>query len=194
MFGWSRSPGDAMLWVMTRHPERPEATTTLSDADFKVAIGERYFEDYEPGAIYEYGHVVITEDAIVEFARRWDPQPIHTDPVFAARGPFGGLIASGFHSAGIFMQLFVTHYLSPRASLASPGIDEMRWPIPVRPDDVLRLRTTIIEARSSRSKPDRGLVHTKAELYNQEDERVMHLLPINILLRRDPGEVAVSGP
>jgi acyl dehydratase len=173
-----------MLWVMTTHPLRPAATTTLSDADFAVPIDERYFEDYEPGAIYEYGHVVITEKDIVDFAQRWDPQPIHTDRAFAATGPFDGLIASGFHSAGIFMQLFVTHYLSPVASLASPGIDEMRWPRPVRPNDVLRLRTTIIEARASRSKADRGLVHTKAELFNQDNELVMHLLPINILRRR----------
>jgi acyl dehydratase len=177
-----------MRSVMTRHPLFPVGTRTLSESDFTVPIEERYFEDYAPGAIYEYGHIAITEEDIIEFARRWDPQPIHTDPDFATNGPFGGIIASGFHSAGIFMQLFVTHYLSQVASLASPGIDEMRWSTPVRPGDLLRLRTTVIEARPSRSKADRGLVHTKAELFNQDDRRVMHLVPINILRRREIGD------
>ena len=168
-------------------PPPTDGTTTLSDTDFTVPIGDRYFEDYTPGAVHEYGYIVVTEQAIVEFAQRWDPQPIHTNPAFAANGPFGGVIASGFHTAGIFMQLFVTHYLSGIASLASPGIDEMRWPIPVRPGDLLRLRTTILAARPSRSKADRGLVHTKAELFNQTDQQVLHLLPINVLRRREPG-------
>ncbi|MHB8246455.1 MAG: MaoC family dehydratase [Acidimicrobiales bacterium] len=169
---------------MITHSQPSAGTTTLSETDFTAPIDDRYFEDYAAGAIYEYGHVTVTEEDIIEFARRWDPQPIHTDPAFAVDGPFGGIIASGWHSGGILMQLFVAHYLSRVASLASPGIDELRWPIPVRPGDVLRLRTTIAEARPSRSKPDRGLVHTKAELFNQNDQCVVHLLPINILRRR----------
>ena len=98
-------------------------------ADFPVAIDERYFEDYLPGSIYEYGQASVTEDEIIEFALRFDPQPIHTDPVAAASGPFGGLIASGWHTAGIFMRLFADHYLSRVASLGSPGIDELRRPV-----------------------------------------------------------------
>ena len=117
------------------------ATRTLSAADFAVPIGDRYFEDYAPGAEYEYGYAEVSEPEIIAFARQFDPQPIHVDPGFAATGPFGGLIASGWHTTGIFMWLFVDHYLSRVASLASPGVDELRWPAPVRPGDSLRLRT-----------------------------------------------------
>ncbi len=86
------------------------------------------------------------------------------------------------------MRLFVTHYLSHVASLASPGMDELRWPTPVRPGDLLHLRTTIVSVRPSQSKPGRGLVHTQAEVFNQHDEMVLHLLPVNILRRRHGGD------
>ena len=95
------------------------ATRTLSEADFAAPIDDRYFEDYVPGAAYEYGYLQVTEAEIIEFARAFDPQPIHIDPDFAASGPFGGLIASGWHSAGLFTRLFVTHYVSRPAGLAS---------------------------------------------------------------------------
>ena len=173
---------------MTTTAEPAEATRTLSDSDFLTPPAERYFEDYLPGSVYEYGRVNVTAEAIIEFACEWDPQPIHIDPEFAAQGAFGGLIASGLHTTGICMRLFVTHYLSHVASLAPPGMDELRWPTPVRPGDLLRLRTTIVSVRPSQSKPDRGLVHTRAELFNQHDEIVLHLLPINILRRRDVGD------
>jgi acyl dehydratase len=136
--------------------------------------------------VYEYGYVTVTEPEIIEFARAFDPQPMHIDPEFAATGPFGGLIASGWHTAGIMMRMFVDHCLSRVASLASPGIDELRWPAPVRPGDSLRLRATIVETRRSRSKPDRGLVRTKAELINQDGQVVLHLTAMNILLARNP--------
>jgi acyl dehydratase len=162
------------------------STKTLSDDDFATPIDDRYFEDYVPGAVYEYGYITVTEAEIVDFARAFDPQPIHVDPEFAARGPFGGLIASGWHTTGIMMRLFADHCLSRVASLASPGIDELRWPAPVRPGDSLRLRATIAEARRSRSKPDRGLVRTKAELINGSDEVVLTLTAMNILRARHP--------
>jgi acyl dehydratase len=159
-------------------------TRTLSQTDFTAPIDDRYFEDYTPGAVYEYGYVTVSEDEIREFALRFDPQRIHTDPVYAATGPFGGLIASGWHTAGIMMRLFADHYLSTVAGLASPGIDELRWPNPLRPGDCLFLRTEIVETRRSRSKPDRGLVHTRAELINQDDLVAIRLLAVSILARR----------
>ena len=161
-------------------------STTLSSDDFPVPIDDRYFEDYRPAAVYEYGYLTVTEAEILEFARRFDPQPIHIDPGFAAAGPFGGLIASGWHTASMMMRLFTDHYLSRVASLASPGIDELRWPAPVRPGDQLRLRTTIVEARASRSKPDRGLVRTRGELINSGDRIVLSLVAMNLLGRREP--------
>ena len=162
-----------------------ESTRTLSDHDFAVPIDDRYFEDYKHGAVYEYGYVTVTEADILDFARAFDPQPIHTDPEFAARGPFGGLIASGWHTAGIFMRLFADHYLSRVASLASPGIDELRWPAPLRPGDSVRMRVTTVETRRSRSKPDRGLVRSQVELITQDDETVLTLTAMNLLRARN---------
>ena len=163
-------------------------TRTLSEADYPVPVTDRYFEDYQPGAVYEYGYATVSEAEIISFAQRYDPQRIHIDPAFAAGGPFGGLIASGWHTAGIAMRMIVGHFLSEVASLASPGIDELRWAAPVRPGDSLRLRTTIVEARRSRSKPDRGLVRTRAELLNQRDEIPLSLLAMNLIMLRHPGE------
>jgi acyl dehydratase len=100
-------------------------------------MAERYFEDYPPGAVFEGGGIAVTEAEILEFAGKYDPQAMHTDPEAAARGYFGGLIASGWHTAAMMMRLFAAHFLSPASSLASPGIDELRWVRPVRPGDVL---------------------------------------------------------
>ncbi len=161
------------------------ATRPLSEPDFAASIHDRYFEDYSPGAVYEYGYIEVTEAEILQFARAFDPQPIHVDPAFAAQGPFHGLIASGWHTAGILMRLFADHYLSRVASLASPGIDELRWPVPLRPGDSVRLRATILEARLSRSKPGRGLVRTRAHLINQDDQDTLRLEAMNILRCRE---------
>jgi acyl dehydratase len=161
-------------------------TRTLSADDFAVGVADRYFEDYAAGAVYEYGYAGVSETEIIAFAERFDPQPIHVDARWASSSPFGGLIASGWHTAGIAMRLVVDHYLPRVASLASPGIDELRWPAPVRPGDSLRLRTTIVETRRSRSKPDRGLVRTRAELFNQRDQIVLSLVAMNLIRLRDP--------
>lgn len=160
-------------------------TRTLGDSDFANGVDRRYFEDYQVGAVYEYGYASMTEAEIIEFARRYDPQSIHTDSEYARTGPFAGLIASGWHTAAVAMRLIVDHYLSHVASLASPGIDELRWPAPVRPGDSLRLRAEIVEARRSVSKPDRGLVRTRAELLNQDDQVVLSLVAMNLLRLRE---------
>ena len=113
-----------------------------------VPPAERWFEDYHVGMVDEFGEITVTADEIVEFATRYDPQPMHT----IAKE----LIASGWHTASMVMRLFVEHYLSKVATLPSPGLDELRWLRPVRPGDVLRVRVTVTEARRSRSKPDRA--------------------------------------
>jgi acyl dehydratase len=152
-----------------------------------VVPAERYFEDYQVGMVDEFGEVLVTAEEIVEFARRYDPQTMHVDPGAAATGPFGGLIASGWHTGSLTMRLFVDHYLSKVATLPSPGIDELRWVRPVRPGDTLRMRVTVVEARRSKSKPDRGIVRSLVEVLNQNGEVVMSQRPMNLMLCRDAG-------
>ena len=152
-----------------------------------VPVADRHFEDFLPGESTEFGPIAIDEADIVAFARRYDPQPVHTDAKVAATGPFGGLIASGWHTASLVMRLLVEHYLACGAALASPGVDELRWLQPVRPGDVLRVRVTVLEARRSRSKPDRGLVRTRIEALNQDSAVVMSMIAMNLFLCRDPG-------
>jgi len=143
--------------------------------------GLRYFDDYMPGATYDCGSISVSEDEIISFARQFDPQPFHVDPGAAARGPFGGLVASGWHTAALVMRQLVEHYLPEDASLGSPGLDEMRWPDPVRPGDTLRVRASVVEARRSLSKPDRGIMKTAIEAMNQDGRTVMRATAINFL-------------
>jgi acyl dehydratase len=153
----------------------------MSASSFMVPNTERYFEDYAPGSVYEYGTITVTEAEIIEFAKKYDPQGIHIDAEAAARGPFGGLISSGWHTASMMMRLLVDNFISKVAALASPGVDELRWIRPVRPGDLLRIRVTVVEARRSRTKPDRGLVRTMIEVRNQKDEDVMSLNAMHLI-------------
>ena len=109
---------------------------------------------------------------------------MHTDPEAAKNTPFGGLIASGWHTAGLMMRLYVEHYLTHVASLASPGLDELRWLKPVRPGDVLSVRVTVLKTVPSRSKPDRGAVTSFVEVINQAGEIVMTFRVVNIIGKR----------
>jgi acyl dehydratase len=156
----------------------------LSATQFAVPIADRHFEDYVPGAVFEYGEIPVTEAEIIEFAQRFDPQYIHVDRERAAQGPFGGLIASGWHTTAMMMRLIVDNFLPRSASLGSPGIDELRWLRPVRPGDVLSIRLSILEAARSRSKPDRGVVRTLCEVLNQDRAVVMSLKAMNIIACR----------
>ena len=135
-----------------------DPTRLLSTSDLPAPHHDRWFEDYETGAVVEYGYVSLTEEDIIAFASAYDAQAIHTDPQWAATGPFAGLIASGVQTMAVANRLFVGHYLSAVASLASPGLDEVRWSRPVRPGDRLSVRVTVASTRLSQSKPDRGLV------------------------------------
>ena len=140
---------------------------------FRTPREERYFEDYLPGAVHEFGSITIEESEIIEFAQRFDPQPFHTDPEAAKQSAFGGLIASGWHTASLAMRLLVDHYVSSVASLGSPGVDELRWRKPVRPGDSLSIRVTVLESKLSRSKPDQGTIRSYVEVLNQHRENVM---------------------
>ena len=149
-------------------------------------MSERWFEDYVVGVTAEHGSIRVDEAELVDFGRRFDPQPFHVDREAAASGPYGGLIASGWHTCALMMRLLAQEYLSPLSSLGSPGVDELRWIRPVRPGDQLALRTTVEETRLSRSKPDRGLVRTRVELIDAAGEVVLRLLAMNLISVR-PG-------
>ena len=160
----------AILTDVTDHPERVI----------------RYFEDYVPGLVVDCGAFSLDEGEIIAFAKEYDPQPFHIDPVAAEDGPFGGLIASGWQTTSKLMRLLVEHFVSPESGLGAVGVDEIRWPRPVRPGDTLHARATVLEARRSNSKPDRGIVRSLAELINQDGDLAMKVTAINFVLLRDP--------
>jgi acyl dehydratase len=157
----------------------------MSSSSFTVPVERRYFEDYLVGSVHEFGSIAVEEDEIIAFAKRFDPQIFHTDPESAKRTIFGGLIASGWHTAGLMMRLFANNFLSKVASLGSPGVDELHWNRPVRPGDELSIRVTVLEKRRSRTKPDRGVVHSFIEVMNQNREVVMSMKAVNIFFCRE---------
>jgi acyl dehydratase len=159
-------------------------------AHFTVPLLERHFEDYVPGIVGEYGAEHMSEESIVAFAAAFDPHRMHLDPLEALAGPFGGLIASGWHTTAVMMRIMVDNYLNERTSLGSPGVDELRWRRPVRSGDILSARFTVLTARVSASKPDRGLVRTRIEVHNQAGELVMSQVMLNFIRRRDRTETA----
>lgn len=152
---------------------------------FSTPIDQRYFEDYVEGDVHEFGHIEVLESEMLSFAERFDPQPFHTDPQAAGKSIYGGLIASGWHSASLMMRLFVDHYLTHNASLGSPGVDELRWLKPVRPGNSISLRVTVSKTNRSRSKPDRGIVHSYVEALNQDGEIVMTMKALNFISLRN---------
>jgi acyl dehydratase len=144
----------------------------------------RYFEDFAVGDVVELGSVTVSEEEIVEFALRYDPQPFHVDPGAAKTSPFGGLIASGWHTTALFMGLFVRAILLDSASLGSPGVEEIRWTAPVRPGDTLTGRSTIAETSPSSTNPSRGTVITTNEVFNQDGTLVMTMRARGFFARR----------
>jgi acyl dehydratase len=144
----------------------------------------RWFEDFQVGEVTETAPVTVTEEEIVEFATRFDPQPFHVDPEAAKNSPFGGLIASGWHTTAVFMGMFVRAVLNDSASLGSPGVEEIRWLAPVRPGDELRARSTILDVRASSKDARRGTVYTLNEVLNQDDVVVMTLKARGFFARR----------
>ncbi|HEV2592970.1 MAG TPA: MaoC family dehydratase [Gaiellaceae bacterium] len=144
----------------------------------------RYWEDFSAGEVTEIGPVTVSEAEIVEFASRFDPQFFHVDPEAAQGSPYGGLIASGWHTAALFMGMFVRAILLDTASLGSPGIDELRWTVPVRPGDTLHGRVTVDEVRESSKDAKRGTVLTTSEVFNQDDVLVMRIRARGFFARR----------
>jgi len=156
---------------------------------FIVPAEDRYFEDYAAGAVHEVGPVAIEEAEMIAFARRFDPQPFHTDPQAAKESVFGGLIASGWFIAGLVMRTLVDHYVSRVASLGSPGLDELRWLKPVYAGDTLRIRITVLETTRSSSKPTQGVIRSFVQVLNQTGDVVMTMRPVGMVrCRNTPGD------
>ena len=145
----------------------------------------RYFEDFQVGQDYLLAPRQVSRAEIVAFAAEYDPQPFHLDETAAAETMLGGLAASGWHSCALFMRSMWDGWLSESASMGSPGIDTLKWLKPVRPGDVLSGRSTVLEIRASRSKPDRGFVRFRHEVVNGHGEVVM-MLENPIMIARRP--------
>lgn len=149
-----------------------------------------YFDDFKPGMEFDLGSRTVTEEEILRFARKFDPQAIHIDPEAAKKSPYGGLIASGWHTASLVMKMFVDNLLNTRApSLASPGVDELRWLKPVRPGDTISVKVIVESTRPSASKPDRGLVFVRHEVTNQHGELALSMRS-KAFYPRKPGAAA----
>lgn len=143
-----------------------------------------YFEDFEVGKTINAGSRTVTEEEIVAFATQFDPQPFHVDQAAAAQSIYGGVIASGWHTCGMMMRLMVDSFMRESASMGSPGIDEIRWVKPVRGGDILTVTATVLEARPSTSKPDRGVIVTRWEAQNQHGEVVATIKGMGMYKRR----------
>ena len=131
-----------------------------------------FFDDLPVGFTHETGSVTLTEDEIIAFARKYDPQPFHIDPEAAAASIYGGIIASGFQTLIVAFDLILNSGVWTEASMGSPGLDEVRWKLPVRPGDSLRVRMTVTASTPSASRSDRGRTTIFYEILNQKDELV----------------------
>ena len=133
------------------------------------------FADFKAGQVIDAGTYTVSEDELLQFAHAYDPQWFHTDPDAAAKGPFGGLIASGWHTCAIAMRLAADAALKGSESFASPGVEHIKWRQPVRPGDALSLRATVIETRVSRKQPSLGILRWRWQLLNQGGSEVLDL-------------------
>ncbi|HYN62279.1 MAG TPA: MaoC family dehydratase [Rubrivivax sp.] len=147
-----------------------------------------YWEDFAVGSTREFGAMAVTREATLAFARDFDPQPFHLDDEAAAASLFGRLAASGWHSCAMAMRLMCDDYLLESSSLGSPGIDNLRWLKPVYPGDTLRMRLTVLESRSMKSRPGVGLVRTQWQMFNQHDEAVLSMEGWGMFAKRDAAD------
>ena len=146
-----------------------------------------FFEDFAVGQRFETEGMAVSEADIVAFARQFDPQYFHLDPVAAAKSAFGGLVASGLHTLSLTMRLFFELNLWERAIVGSPGLEHVRWLIPLRPGDTIRSTVEISAVKRSRSKPDRGVISTAHRALNQHDQVIFTMTCLHLVLARAPG-------
>jgi acyl dehydratase len=147
-------------------------------------MSDRYFDDFEVGEQFVSPGITVTESMIIDFALLYDPQPFHVDLGAAQASNFGGLIASGFQTLAIGFRAFLMLGLYRACSMGSPGMDEVRWPRPVRPGDTLRAEMSVVDKKPSRTKPDRGMLFTRFRILNQRGEEAMTFKCMHLLARR----------
>lgn len=152
-------------------------------------MSKLYWEDIRVPDVREYGHATVSREDILRFGRAYDPQPFHVDEAFARQHFYGGLIASGWHTAGLCMRMMVDNMLGESASLGSPGVEKLRWKRPVRPGDSLRVRQQTLSKRRSASRPELGLVKNRYQMLNQNDEVVMEMEAVGLFALRQPEAV-----
>lgn len=143
-----------------------------------------YLEDFTVGSTFELGAHTVTREEIIRFATEFDPQPFHIDDEAANRSSFRGLVASGWHTASLAMRLLVDGLAGKIHSLGSPGVDQMRWLVPLRPGDTVRLVVEVADIKLSSSKPDRGTIWLEEKLFNQKNELVMTKRSLGIIKRK----------
>ena len=146
-----------------------------------------YFEDFKVGDRFAGGSIDVTQDAIISYARQFDPQPFHTDPDAAKKTLFGELVASGWHTASMTMRLFATSDIRIVNGIVGGGAEQLSWPRPVRPGDRLTVRSEVLDTRVSRSKPDRGMIRVRVDTLNQNDEVVQSFIGQLVVLKRSAG-------
>ena len=147
-------------------------------------MDDMYFEDFDLGQTFETGSVIVTEDDIVDFGKRFANLPYHTDPVAAKDTAFGGLVAAGYQTASITFGLVVELGVFSAGGMGSPGIDKLRWLRPVRPGDTLRVRTEIVELSPAKTAPGRDAIRIAYDTVNQNGETVMTLTSLHFIHRR----------
>lgn len=146
-----------------------------------------HYEDIEVGSQQSFGRYAVTREEVVEYAKKYDPQPFHLDDDAAAKTYFGRLSASGWHTCAMTMRMLVDNMsVVEQAGLGSPGVDNLRWVKPVYPGDVLRCETAVIEKRRSRSRPDMGLFKSRCRTFNQDGELVLEMVSNGLIRVRDP--------
>lgn len=145
-----------------------------------------HFEDFTPGLTIEHGPRLVTREEILAFAAQYDPQPMHLDEEAGRKSMLGGLGASGWHTSSIMMRMICDSFMLDSTSMGAGSVEEVKWLKPVRPDDKLRLRTTVLDARRSRSRPEMGIVRLDYRLFNQHGDCVMIMVVPTMFGTRDP--------
>ena len=154
---------------------------------------ERYLEDFAVGQTFGSGRLRIDGERALAFAAEFDPQPFHLDEAVARRSIFGGMTASGWHTAAVTMRLLVETEFKPAGGIIGAGFDECRWTRPVRPGDELRIECEVIEVRPSRSRPQQGMIKLRITTMNQNDDPVL-VQVANLVVPRQATIVSTTGP